>query len=112
MVRSTGQPPGDRAPLRVRFEQVPFADRVVFYGGLYYEHERMREGGPVDVKLFQNGGELGRMTHRDGDGWRRLSLRTSPGPGAFEVVVSARSAHRRSFCWAASVRQGAEDAKP
>jgi hypothetical protein len=99
-----------RAPLRVAFEDVPFADRVVFYGGLYYEHERMREGAPVLARVFQNDRELGRMQHLDGDGWKRLSLDTEPGVGRFAVEVSAQDPQRRSFCWSATVRAGVEPA--
>jgi hypothetical protein len=102
-------PPPGPEPLRVTFRDVPLAARIVFYGGLYYEHERMREGGPVLARVLVDGREVGRMTHRDGDGWKRLILPTGGGRGSVTVEVSAPSPVRRSFCFSASVR--ADDAR-
>jgi hypothetical protein len=105
------QPASGREPLRVTFDAVPFSDQVVFHGGLYYEHERMRDGAAVRAKILRDDRELGLMTHRDGDGWKRLVLRTTPGAGRLTVEVSADDARRRSFCWSASVRSAAGKAK-
>jgi hypothetical protein len=105
-------PPAGPGPLRVTFRDVPLGERIVFYGGLYYEHERMREGGPVLARVLVNGRELGNMTHRDGDGWKRLALPTHGGRGDVTVEVSAQKARQRSFCWTASVREGSERRSP
>ena len=105
-------PPAGHEPLRVTFRDVPLGERIVFYGGLYYEHERMREGGPVLARVLVDGNELGKMTHRDGDGWKRLTLPTRGGRGDVTVEVSAEKSRQRSFCWTASVREGSERRAP
>jgi hypothetical protein len=93
-------------PLRVAFEDVPLGERLVLYGGLYYEHERMREGGPVSLRVLVDGREAGRMLHRDGDGWKRMELAMARGRGEVAFEVSAPDPRRRSFCWSATIRTG------
>jgi len=95
------------------FEDVPLGDRVVLAGGLYYEHERMLEHGPVEVAVSLDGTLLGRMIHRDGDGWKQMEVSTRiPERGERErgdlrVEVTAPDPDLRTFCWAATVREGA-----
>jgi hypothetical protein len=101
------QPPAAGGATRVVFRDVPLAQRIVFYAGLYYEHERMREGGPVLARVLVDGREVGRMQHKDGDGWSRLEIATTPGSAEVAIEVSARKADKRSFCWAATTRSGA-----
>lgn len=109
------QHPAGLEPIRATFRDVPLGDRLVFYGGLYYEHERMREHGPVYVTVRVNGVEAGRMIHRDGDGWKRMEVdpRSALGVGAPEdargdvsVEVVAPDPHLRTFCWSATTRSG------
>lgn len=109
------QHPSGREPLRVRFEDVPLGERLVLYGGLYYEHERMREGAPVDLRVLVDGRPLGRMHHVDGEGWRRVEFATGGGAAGGaggdargEVVfeVTTDNPRRRGFCWSASTRSG------
>lgn len=100
------QPPTGNAPLRVRFDDVPLGDRLVLYGGLYYEHERMREGPPVDLSVRIDGELRGNMHHRDGDGWKRIELATGGGRGEVTFEVTSATDRRRGFCWAASTREG------
>jgi hypothetical protein len=100
-------PQGDD-PIRVRFDDVPLGDELVFYGGVYYEHERMREGGPIEVDISIDGQRRGGMTHHDGDGWRRevISSGSSEGQrGRVQIDVRAANTDKRSFCWAASTRR-------
>jgi hypothetical protein len=102
------QHPQDNDPISVRFEDVPLGDELVFYGGVYYEHERMREGGPIQVDVSIDGRRRGGMTHRDGEGWRRevMSTGTSEGQrGEVRIDVRAANPDKRSFCWAASTRR-------
>ncbi|MBX3271431.1 MAG: hypothetical protein KF729_14285 [Sandaracinaceae bacterium] len=95
------------------FRDVPLGDRLVLAAGLYYEHERTLERGPVEVGVFLEGVEIGRLVHRDGDGWKELSFSTRvPARGAREVgtvrvEVTAPDPHLRSLCWAATTREGA-----
>jgi hypothetical protein len=103
------QPPGGREPLTVRFDDLDLGDRLVVYAGLYYEDERMRRGAPVELAIRLDGAPLGSLTHRDGDGWKRLDL---PLPaarprGSLELTVTSSQTARRSLCWAASVRSAA-----
>lgn len=101
-------PPPAGKTLRLRFPDVALHDRIVVYGGLYYEHERMREGGPVDLRVVIQGHEKARMTHRDGDGYKRIEVPTQPGRAEVIFEVSASDPRKRSFCFAASVREGPE----
>lgn len=109
-------PAGDE-PIRVTYRGVPLGARVVFYGGLYYEHERMREGGPVEVSIRVNGERAASMVHRDGDGWTKLTVPTgkagaSQQTGEIVVEVSAHDPRRRGFCWAATVRRDDPERAP
>ncbi len=106
------QHPQGRDPVSVRFPDVPLGEELVFYGGIYYEHERMRRGGPVQVDIFVEGQRRGGMTHRDGDGWTRLVVPTANAAVRGEVRIETRADDpgQRSFCWAASTRRGASAA--
>lgn len=110
------QHPQGREPIVARFDNVRLQDEVVFEGGLYYEHERDQERGPVHVKVrFNVGGakggaqheDAGRLIHSDGDGWKRLVIDTRDQRNAVvnvSVEVSADNPHLRSFCWNATTR--------
>lgn len=101
------QPPGVGAPTRVVFRGVELQDELRFYGGVYYEHERMLEGPPINATVLVNSEPIGRMEHRDGDGWEHLALRTQPGRADVTVDVVSSTKKQRSFCWAASIREAA-----
>jgi hypothetical protein len=80
----------------------------VFYGGVYYEHERMREGGPIQVDVSIDGRRRGGMTHRDGEGWQRIVMPSGTPTaqrGEVQIEVRAKDTDKRSFCWAASTRR-------
>ena len=95
------------------FEDVPLGARLVLHAGLYYEHERMREHPPFELRVHVNGREVGHMTHRDGDGWKRLEASTGEAGsdptrrGQVQIEVSADNPHLRSVCWAADIRSAA-----
>jgi hypothetical protein len=93
-------------PMRVSFAQVPLAERIVLYAGVYYEHERMREGRPILARVLIDGHEAGRLLHRDGDGWKRIEIKTTPAQSEVVFELSAPEQTRHSFCWAADVREG------
>ena len=105
------QHPQGAEPVSVRFPDVPLGDQLVFYGGIYYEHERMRRGGPVDVDVFVDGTRRGGMTHVDGEGWKRVVIPTAgaAGRGEIKIDVRAKDPQHRSFCWAASTRRSAAE---
>jgi hypothetical protein len=102
-------PQGDE-PVQLSFHDVPLGASLVFYAGIYYEHERMRQGGPIEATIAIDGQVRAHFKHQDGDGFRSVSIDTSKlGKQRGEVTVSVRAhdARSRSFCWAASTRAGA-----
>jgi hypothetical protein len=107
--------PAGLEPIRVRFRDVPLGDRLVFHGGLYYEHERNLDRPPLYAAIRVDGEIVGRMIHRDGDGWKEMEVETRPladvrahpdRRGEVVVEVTAPAPHLRTFCWAASTRAG------
>ena len=99
-------PQGD-APITLTFRDVPLGDELVFYAGIYYEHERMREGGPIFATISIDGQPRAQFEHRDGDGFRSLRVPTIAGGkprGDVSVAVRAPEPRARSFCWAATTR--------
>jgi hypothetical protein len=100
-------PPAGDERIRIAFRDVPLGQRLQLYAGLYYEHERMRQGGPIELHVSIDGRPAGVLTHRDGDGWKPLAIATAGGRGEVAFEVRAREPRRRHFCWAASTRAGA-----
>ncbi len=100
------QPGLGRDRVRVRFRDVPLGDQLVVYAGLYYEHERMRQGGPIELRVSLDGRPATTLVHRDGDGWKRLALPTARGTGEVGFEVLANDPKRRHFCWSATTRDG------
>lgn len=102
------QHPQGAEPIRVRYDDVPLGDRIVLYAGLYSEDERMEEHGPVHVVVKVDGRPMGRMVHRDGEGWKRMEVSTQSlgSRGTVTIETTAANPSRRSLCWAANVRRG------
>jgi hypothetical protein len=112
------QHPHGREPIRASFRDVPLGERIVFYGGLYHEHERSGDGAPVTAKIFVDGSFIGQMVHRDRDGWKSVVLPTrSPeeiaanpdARGEISIEVTTDAARWRSFCWSATTRDGTRE---
>lgn len=104
------QHPAAGEPIVTTFRDVELAERLVFYGGLHYEHERSRAHGPVHARILLDGRELAHMEHRDGDGWKRLEAALpGEGRGDLRIEVSAPDPHLRTFCWAATLRGPARE---
>lgn len=104
------QHPQGAEPIRVAYRGVPLGTRLVLYGGVYSEHERMGENGPIEVAVRVDGQVVGRMTHRDRDGWKRMEAITAARTGTrgdISLDVSAENPHLRTFCWAARTEDGA-----
>ena len=94
-------------PVRTTYEDIPLGVRLVLYAGLYSEHERMEEHPPVHVRVEVDGEPVGEMTHRDGDGWKRMeAAMPNRDRGDVTVVVEASDPHLRTLCWAATTRAG------
>ena len=101
------QHPQGSDPITLSYHDVPLGSELVFYAGLYYEHERMREGGPVEATVTIGGVTRGHFTHRDGDGWKRWVIYTAELAGQrrdVSIAVRAERPQQRSFCWSASTQ--------
>lgn len=100
--------PQDRHPVTVTFRDVPLADEIVLYGGLYHRHERGGDRLATRLEVRVAGELAGELTHRGGDGWTRLVVPTAGlgagGRGDVTFEVSAPKAWHRSFCWSATAR--------
>jgi hypothetical protein len=102
-----------KQPVGVTYEDVHLGTELVLYGGLYHRHERDLSGAPVKARVLVDGKEIGVLTHADGDGWARASFDTRQGRpadasarGDVRIEVTSPKPHRRSFCWAGSIRDG------
>ncbi len=109
--RCIWQHPQGREPVSVTFLDVPLGRTLVLHAGLDYHDERDGQGAPVTLRALVDGQEIGRLVHRDEDGWVRVELstrlksRASDAPrGVLTIEVTAPSAHHRSLCWSGSIR--------
>jgi hypothetical protein len=111
--RCVWQHPSGPEPVRATFRDVPLGDSLVLYAGLWWEHERTMDGGPVDVVVRLEGEEIGRLHHIDGDGWKRVDVAIPEarrrGRGTIAIDVSAPNPHFRTLCWAATTRLRADE---
>jgi hypothetical protein len=107
------QHPRGEEPVTLRYANVPLGDQLVFYAGLYYEHERMRQGGAIEASLSIAGKQRALFRHRDGEGWKRWLVDTRDLAGQsreVSVAVRAQQPYQRSFCWTASTRRADAEA--
>lgn len=101
------QHPQGSEPVSATFKNVPLGDRLVFYGGLYAQHERKLEGGPVKARVYVDDELVGSIEHRDGEGWKRAEFEMGgKATGTVRVDVTAEQPHLRTFCWSATTREG------
>lgn len=107
--RCVWQHPQGPEPVRATYRDVPLGVRLVLHAGLWWEHERTMDGGPVDVVVRVEGEEIGRLRHQDGDGWAGIEAAIPEalrgGRGTIDIEVSSPSPHLRTLCWAASTRE-------
>lgn len=98
--------PPSGPPLRLRFGDVRFGSTLHGHHTLYVEAERDRTGVPVTLVFRSGGSELGRVVHRDGEGWKPFELDTSElagNTGELSVEISSSGA-RRLYCFEADTR--------
>ncbi len=98
-------PGGQGSITRVVFGDVAFGTALHGHAGLQYESEN---GGGADISLTWRVGDetLGRIVHRDGDGWKSFELATPDRQGKrgeliAEVVTSGAG---RQYCFEADTR--------
>ncbi len=99
-------PPPGSSPLHLRFLDVRFGHTLHGHHALYVEAERDRTGAPVTIAFSAGGSELGRVVHRDGEGWKPFEFDTSAlagQRGELSVEISS-SGSRRLYCFEADTR--------
>ncbi len=111
--------PAGRRAVRVRHEgvTVPEGARLIVHAGLPHREEREGRGPALRLRVLQDGEEIGRMVHRDGEGWKSLEAWPEHREGAgsvftflLEGVAGARA--DRSFCWDASLQSKRPEEAP
>lgn len=98
-------PGGSGAVTRIVFNDVAFGTALHGHVGLQYESER--GGGPEIALTFRAGNQvLGKIVHRDGDGWKSFELGTGELEGKRgELVAEVASAGAgRQYCFEADTR--------
>jgi hypothetical protein len=102
------QHPQGPKPVSVAYDDVHLGSRLVLYAGLDYHQERDEKGAPVTLRVFVDDREIGRIVHKDGEGWKRYELATrrdtDPVRGDLRFEVSAANQAKRAFCWSATVQ--------
>lgn len=100
-------PPTAHGTLRVRFDAVVFGHALHGHHALSVEAERNGTGVPVTLAFRSGDTNLGRVVHRDGEGWKPFELDTSELAGkTAELVVdiSSPGGERRQYCFEADTR--------
>lgn len=95
-------PPGGTAALVITFRDVKFGDVLHGHHGLYVEAERQKDGAPVSLAFRSGERSLGKVVHRDGEGWKSFDLPTSElkgQTGDLVAEVTAPNGNRRMYCF-------------
>jgi hypothetical protein len=115
--RCIWQHPAGTDPVRVTFADAVLGDRLLVHGGIDYQAERQRMHAPVSLRVFVDDQLVGKLVHRDGDGWSALEIDTSKlglERAKVRFETSADDPGARLFCWSASSVNGqrpVDDAK-
>lgn len=99
--------PFDGGAMVARFENVPLASVIRGHGSLPWHLERDETGGLVTLVVRAQNRELGRLEHRDGEGWKAFEFSTGDLAGQsadVEFEVTAERANGRQFCFEADTR--------
>jgi hypothetical protein len=100
-------PQGGGSVLRIRFDSIAFGKVLHGHHALSVEAERDRKGAPVTISFRSGDKDLGKLVHRDGEGWKGFELDTSELEGkSAELVaeISSSSGDRRQYCFEADTR--------
>jgi hypothetical protein len=100
--------PFARGEIVTRFHHVPLGKTIRGHGGIYWIVERERRGAPVTLTVRVDGDTVGRVVHKDGDGWAPFQLDLGAHAGQadaeVEMAVSSPAYHERHFCYEADTR--------
>jgi hypothetical protein len=99
-------PPGARGSVtRVTFRGVHFGTRLHGHAGLQYESE-LHTGADIVLSWKAGPQSLGRVVHRDGDGWKDFELDTTDlqGQTADLVAEISSASNGRQYCFEADTR--------
>ncbi len=98
---------GPNGVVRIRWDAIAFGKVLHGHHGLYVEAERDQKGAPVSI-MFESGTTLiGKLIHRDGEGWKNFELSTMDLAGkTAELVaeITSSSRDRRMYCFEADTR--------
>ncbi len=101
------QHPQGEDPVRVTFPVVPRGKELVIGTDLYYEHQRGETGADITLVVRSGAHEIGRIVHRDGDGFITRAFALPQDLGAampISVETTSANANLRSICWSGIVR--------
>lgn len=93
--------------LTLSFDSVPIGSSIHGHGAMPYFFSRESRGTPIIVSIWVGGEELGRVTHRDGEGWKPFEVSTERFRGQtlpVEFRVQSRRDSKRQFCFQAEMR--------
>jgi hypothetical protein len=93
--------------VRIRTEGFAFGKVLHGHHGLYAEAERDKKGAPVEIAFRSGDKDLGRLVHRDGEGWKGFELDTSDLAGKsaeLDVEITSVSRDRRMYCFEVDAR--------
>lgn len=100
--------PFARGEIVTRYRDVPLGRVIRGHGGMYWIIEREKKGAPITLTVRVDGDVVGRVVHRDGDGWASFELPLGAHAGAaaatVEFAVSSPRYRDRHFCFEADTR--------
>ncbi|CAN5468001.1 hypothetical protein BH09MYX1_BH09MYX1_36090 [soil metagenome] len=100
-------PPGGQSFIRFRFDNLKLGKAIHGHHAISVHQERNLTGAPVTLAFRVGDRDLGKLVHRDGDGWKPFELDTSDLAGttaALTVDVSAANGDSRLYCFEADAR--------
>jgi hypothetical protein len=98
---------GQGATIRLKFDSIAFGRVLHGHHGLYVEAERDGKGAPVAIAFRSGDKTLGKLVHRDGEGWKNFELDTSDlegKTGELVAEITSSSRDRRLYCFEADTR--------
>jgi hypothetical protein len=98
---------GPGTTVRLHFAGLAFGRVLHGHHGIYVEAERDQKGAPVAVTFRSGDTTIGKLVHRDGEGWKGFDLDTSDLDGKTAelfVEITSSSRDRRLYCFEADTR--------